>query len=155
MRIQGGKLFLSILFPLLTGITAAFLSKDSMNIYATINKPLLSPPGWLFPIVWTILYILMGVAAYLIIRAEKNETRSYAVSIYVIQLIFNFFWSIIFFNLRQYYIAFIWLVMLWLLILYMLLLFYEIDKTAAFFIVPYLIWVTYAGYLNLMIVLIN
>ena len=118
-----------------------------------LNKPPASPPGWLFPIVWTILYVLMGLASYLVlISAKPNKT---ALAAYAIQLIFNFFWSIIFFRLQLCFLAFIWLVLLWFLILKTFTLFSEISKSAGYLLIPYLLWVTFAGYLNFTICLLN
>ena len=124
-----------------------------MDTFAVINKPVLSPPGWLFPVVWTILYILMGIASYLVFTSEKPHTAAFTV--YGIQLIFNFFWSIIFFDLELYLFAFIWLVILWFLVLKTTCMFYQISKPAGYMMLPYLLWVTFAGYLNLSIYLLN
>lgn len=121
-----------------------------MTTFETIQKPVLSPPGWLFPIVWTVLYILMGIASYLVLTTESSQHVT--LFIYKIQLFFNFIWPIIFFNLRLYLLAFIWLIILWLLILITAILFYKTNKLA---MLPYLIWVTFAGYLNLSIYLLN
>lgn len=124
-----------------------------MTTFETIQKPVLSPPGWLFPIVWTVLYILMGIASYLVLTTESSQRVT--LFIYKIQLFFNFIWPIIFFNLRLYLLAFIWLIILWLLILITAILFYKTNKLAGYLMLPYLIWVTFAGYLNLSIYLLN
>lgn len=153
MKIQWKNLITCLAIPLAVGSLSALLTQNSMAAFAAVNKPCLSPPGWLFPIVWTILYILMGIASYLVLTSGKPNST--ALSTYGIQLVFNFFWSIIFFNLRLYLFAFIWLVLLWLLILKTALLFYRISKPAGYLMVPYLLWVTFAGYLNLSIYLLN
>lgn len=153
MKIQWKNLITCLAIPLAVGGLSALLTQNSMAAFNTINKPALTPPGWLFPVVWTILYILMGIASYLVLTSEKpNET---ALTVYGIQLIFNFFWSIIFFNLELYLFAFIWLVVLWLLILKTTILFYQISKLAGILMLPYLLWVTFAGYLNFSIYLLN
>lgn len=153
MKIQWKNLITCLVIPLAVGSLSALLTQNSMAAFNTINKPALTPPGWLFPVVWTILYILMGIASYLVLTSEKpNET---ALTVYGIQLIFNFFWSIIFFNLELYLFAFIWLVVLWLLILKTTILFYQISKLAGILMLPYLLWVTFAGYLNFSIYLLN
>ncbi|UBH46331.1 tryptophan-rich sensory protein [Thomasclavelia ramosa] len=139
--------------PLFVGTLSAFLTHDAMTTFETIQKPVLSPPGWLFPIVWTILYILMGIASYLVLTTESSQHVT--LFIYKIQLFFNFIWPIIFFNLRLYLLAFIWLIILWLLILITAILFYKTNKLAGYLMLPYLIWVTFAGYLNLSIYLLN
>ena len=153
MRIQWRNLLACLAIPLAVGSLSAFLTRDNMETFDLINKPLLAPPGWLFPIVWTILYILMGIASYLVLTSGKpNDT---ALIVYGIQLVFNFFWSIIFFNLELYLFAFIWLVLLWLLILKTASLFYQVSKPAGYLMLPYLLWVTFAGYLNFFIYLLN
>ncbi len=129
------------------------LTQNNMELFESINKPALAPPGWLFPVVWTILYILMGIASYLVITSGKPDAG--ALTVYGIQLAFNLFWSIIFFNLKRYLFAFVWLVLLWLLILKTVLLFYQISKPAGYLMLPYLLWVTFAGYLNFSIYLLN
>lgn len=148
------KLFvLCLAVPLLTGGLSALLTRNGMQTFDALIKPRLAPPGWLFPVVWTILYILMGIASYLVITSGKPK-RS-AVIAYSLQLIFNFFWTIIFFNLGLYLFAFIWLIALWLLILITTYLFYQISEPAGYLMIPYLLWVTFAGYLNLSIYLLN
>lgn len=153
MKIQWKKLIICLAIPLAVGGLSAFLTRDSMKTFESINKPILAPPGWLFPVVWTILFILMGIASYLVLTSGKPSAS--ALAIYGIQLVFNFFWSIIFFNLEMYLFAFIWLVVLWLLILKTTTLFYQISKPAGYLMIPYLLWVTFAGYLNLAIFLLN
>lgn len=153
MKIQWKNLITCLAIPLAVGSLSALLTQNSMETFNSITKPSLAPPGWLFPVVWTILYILMGIASYLVLTSGKPNT--YALTVYGIQLVFNFFWSIIFFNLELYLFAFIWLVLLWLLILKTTLLFYQISKPAGYLMVPYLLWVTFAGYLNLSIYLLN
>lgn len=151
------KLFIScVALPLLVGTISALLTQNSMDVFSTLNKPPLSPPGWLFPIVWTLLYMLMGVASYLVLTSEVTNTqKKRALSVYILQLIFNFFWSILFFNYDLYLISFIWLVVLWILILSTIILFDPISKTASYLLIPYLIWVSFAGYLNLAIYFLN
>ncbi len=149
-------LVLCIAIPLLVGGLSSFLTIDSMAAFAVLEKPPLSPPGILFPIVWTVLYILMGVASYLVLTSgARQDDIDHAITVYEIQLVLNFFWSIIFFRLEWYLAAFLWLVLLWITILYTLLLFRKISKSAAWLLVPYLLWVTFAGYLNLSIYLLN
>lgn len=142
--------------PLLVGIIAGLLTRDSMETFSSLNKPPLSPPGILFPIVWTILYTLMGIASFLVYTSgkEKEEINS-ALTIYFLQLAVNFFWSIFFFNFEWYTFSFFWLVLLWVLIFYTIRLFYPISNTAAYLLIPYLFWVTFAGYLNLGIAALN
>ena len=149
-------LFLCIALPLLVGITAGLLTRDSMSTFSMLNKPPLSPPAILFPIVWTILYTLMGIASYLVLASGKNqEDVTTALIVYLLQLAINFFWSIFFFNLEWYLFAFFWLILLWIFIRKTIQLFYPLSKTAAYLMIPYFLWVTFAGYLNFGIYLLN
>ena len=149
-------LILCSVIPLAVGSLAGLITRGSMLSFSTLNKPALSPPAWVFPLVWTILYVLMGISSYLITTsgAGKNKIRD-ALILYGLQLLFNFFWSIWFFNLGWYLFAFVWLLILWVLIFNTIATFYEISKPAAFLMVPYLLWVTFAGYLNFAIYLMN
>ncbi len=153
MTIRLKPLAISIAIPLAVGGLSALLTRESMQTFEMINKPPLSPPGWLFPVVWTILYVLMGIASYIIYTSEQDTTL--ALTFYAIQLALNFFWSLIFFNLEAYLFAFIWLVVLWAFIALTMLSFYKISKPAAYLLIPYLLWVTFAGYLNFSIYLLN
>lgn len=153
LHIQWKKLLICLAVPLGVGGFSALLTRNNMDLFQTISKPPLSPPGWLFPVVWTVLYILMGVASYLVLISGKpNQT---ALTIYGVQLFFNFFWSIFFFNMQLYLFAFIWLVILWLLIFATSILFHQISRVAGYLMLPYLLWVTFAGYLNFSIYLLN
>ena len=155
MRIHLKKLLKCIAIPLLVGGLSALLTMSSMEHFETLNQPPLSPPGWLFPVVWSVLFILMGIASYLVIVNGKSDDKKIALTVYGIQLAFNFFWSLIFFNLEAYLFAFIWLTVLWVLIIINTVLFYRISKPAGILLLPYLLWVTFAGYLNLAIYFLN
>ena len=156
MQSKTKTLLIFIAIPLLVGIVAGLLTRGSMEAFSSLNKPPLSPPGILFPIVWTILYTLMGIASFLVYTSgkEKEEVNS-ALVVYFLQLAVNFFWSIFFFNFGWYTFSFFWLVLLWVLIFYTIRLFYPISNTAAYLLIPYLFWVTFAGYLNLGIAALN
>ena len=131
------------------GALSGWLSKDGMKIFKTsIMQPPLSPPSFLFPIVWGILYALMGISAARIYISPGSRPRNRGLNVYIIQLSVNFFWSLIFFNLQAYGLAFIWLLLLWILVLWMIFLFYRIDPLAAKLQIPYLLWLTFAVYLN-------
>ena len=156
MKINKKLLIICLVIPLAVGGLAALLTGGGMDTFETLNQPPLSPPGWLFPVVWTILYILMGIASYLVLTSGKSqESIRRALVLYGIQLAFNFLWPIFFFGLSAYLFAFIWLVALWLLILATTVSFYRISDIAGYLMIPYLIWVTFAGYLNLGIYLLN
>jgi len=150
-KIMWDKLLLAIGIPLAVGALSAFLSRSGMQGFSELTQPPLSPPGWLFPIVWTVLYVLMGIASYLVYLAKDKN----ALKIYALQLVFNFFWSIIFFRFGAYLFAFIWLLCLWGTVLWTLIRFFKANKTAGKLLIPYLVWVTFAGYLNLGIYILN
>lgn len=147
------KLLASLAVPLAIGGLSALLTKDSMETFDSLNKPALSPPGWLFPVVWTVLFVLMGLACYLVVTSGRSNRVT--LTLYGVQLFFNLLWSLIFFRAGAYLAAFIWLILLWLLILATTVLFYRISKPAGLLMLPYLLWVTFAGYLNLSIYLLN
>lgn len=150
------KLALCILIPLAVGVLSAFLTKDQMAGFELVNKPPLSPPGWVFPVVWSILYVLMGVASYLVLSGGAYKTKiDKALIIYGVQLAVNFFWSIIFFDLGEYLFSFIWLVLLLFLVVYTAKLFYECSKAACYLLIPYVLWIVFAGYLNFGVFLLN
>lgn len=140
----------SIALTLLAGALSGFISMGGMETYATLEKPLLSPPAWLFPVVWTILFVLMGISvARVYIKTERIPR------IYIIQLFFNFLWSIIFFNFEAYFFAFIWLIALLVLVIIMAVQFYNVDKLAGLLQIPYILWLIFAGYLNFMVYMLN
>ena len=127
-----------------------------MSMFALLSKPPLSPPGWLFPLVWTILYTLMGIASYLVFTSgQDSDEIKWALQVYALQLIFNFFWTILFFNFELYFFAFFWLIALLALIILTTVLFYKVSKPAAYLMIPYIIWVTFAAYLNFGVALLN
>lgn len=156
METKKKLLIVSIFIPLAVGILSSILSGGSMADFQVLKRPPLSPPGWLFPVVWTVLYVLMGIASWLIIISKANEEDRYrALFFYGLQLAVNFFWSIFFFRFDWYLFSFFWLILLWLLIVQTWRLFREISVPAGRLLVPYLLWVTFAGYLNLFIFLLN
>lgn len=156
MKIDKKRLIICLAIPLVVGGAAGLLTMNSMEAFEALNQPPLSPPGWLFPVVWTVLYVLMGIASYLVsVSDAPHEEKARALWTYGIQLAFNFLWPIAFFNLKWYLFAFLWLVILWILILITALRFGGIRKPAGYLLVPYLLWVAFAGYLNLGIYLLN
>ncbi len=146
----------SISLALLVGVLSALFTMGSMDIYNDILTPSLSPPSWLFPVVWTILFVLMGISAARIklANAPKRQKDS-ALRTYYISLAVNLLWSIIFFNLRAFLFAFVWLLFLLTLIIITIVKYYKIDKPAAYLQIPYAMWVTFAGYLTFAIWWIN
>ena len=156
MKIDKKRLIICLAIPLVVGGAAGLLTMNSMEAFEALNQPPLSPPGWLFPVVWTVLYVLMGIASYLVsVSDAPHEEKARALWTYGIQLAFNFLWPIAFFNLKWYLFAFLWLVILWILIMITALRFGRIRKPAGYLLVPYLLWVAFAGYLNLGIYLLN
>ena len=146
---------ISILIALGVGGLSAFLTRNNMNIYESINKPPLAPPSVLFPIVWTILFILMGISSAAVYSSRNSPYKESALNIYTLQLIINFLWSIIFFNMQNYLLAFILLIFLWLFIYNMIKFFLKVNPIAGILQIPYLLWVTFAGYLHFMIYILN
>ena len=142
-----------IAIPLAVGGLSALISRGAMESFGQLKMPPLAPPAWLFPVVWTILYILMGIASCLVRASGKPNQK--ALRVYALQLAVNFFWPILFFNLELYLAAFFWLVLLWVLVLVTTEWFYGISKPAGLLMIPYLLWITFAGYLNLTIYLLN
>ena len=148
-------IFLTVL-PLAVGGAAALLTMDAMAQYSALPQPPLAPPGWVFPVAWTVLFLLMGIASYLVaVSAAPQRTRQGALYLYALQLAVNFFWSPIFFGTGAYLFAFIWLLLLWLLIVLTVRRFAQIRSAAGWLLMPYLAWVTFAGYLNFGIFLLN
>ncbi len=146
-QIKWIPLIISLAISLGTGVLSALLTSNAMEMYANMEKPPLAPPGWLFPVVWTILYILMGVAAYLVYITDSSKRES-ALRYYVAQLIANLGWSLIFFRLEAYRIAFFWLLFLWYLVFQTTRKFCAVKKTAGYLMIPYIVWITFAAYLN-------
>jgi len=150
------KLIASLLIPLAVGGISAFIVRNDMNIYETIIRPPLSPPSWIFPVVWTILYLLMGVSLYLVWSSKAPpEQKKTAFVFFALQLLLNFLWSPIFFGMQNFLLAFVVLVSMWLFTVGMIISFYKISKPAGILQLPYLIWLTFAGYLNFSIYVLN
>ena len=131
------------------GALSGYLSRGGMEYYSSaVEQPALSPPAILFPIVWGILYCLMGIGAARIYITMLSPERNKGLNLYVAQLIVNFFWSLIFFNAQAYGFAFFWLLLLFLLVLWMTVTFYKTDPLAAYLQILYLLWLAFAAYLN-------
>ena len=150
------KLATSLLPPLITGLLASFLTRGNMDIYQRISVPPLSPPSAVFPIVWTILYILMGISLY-IVRVSRASVKVKKVGyiFYALQLFFNFIWSIVFFNLGAYTFSALWLAVMIVLILFNIIWFGKVNNVAAYLLIPYLVWCLFALYLNIGIAILN
>lgn len=145
MNIQWKNLTTAIAIPLAVGGLSTLLTRDGVRAFDQVAQPALTPPDWVFPIVWTILFVLMGIASYLVVTTDPQPE---ALILYAVQLVFNLLWSVCFFNFEWYLFSFFWLILLWFLILATTIVFYRISKPAGYLMIPYLLWVTFAGYLN-------
>lgn len=157
MKINFVKLVAAILISELAGIIGSVFTFPSIQTwYATLSKPSFSPPNWVFGPVWTVLYFLMGISLYLVWqRGWKNKNVKIAVKIFAIQLILNSLWSILFFELHSPFYAFIEIILLWLAIVFTIYKFYRISKNAAYLLIPYLFWVSFAAFLNYFVLILN
>lgn len=141
-----------LFFPLIMSIIVVIITSFSTD-YNNLTKPFLSPPGYLFPIVWTVLYLLMGLS-FLLLKNNSIETKKESI-IYYLQLFVNLSWSIIFFTFKQYFIAVIWIILLDILVIFMLYLFSKKVKLSAYLNIPYLLWILFATYLTIGIFILN
>ena len=146
----------NIAIPVGGGILVALLTKNSMSMYSQLKKSILTPPDIVFPIVWTILYVLMGIAAYRIYMSNKEGKNDHdGYFYYLIQLLINFLWAIIFFNLRLYGISFILILILLVLVIITTIKFFKTDKIAGALMIPYIIWLVFASYLSAYVWIFN
>ena len=150
-------LFSSIIICQLAGIIGSLFTAPSIPLwYANINKPSFNPPSWVFAPVWTTLYLLMGIALFLVWRKGlKRKDLKIAFAVFIFQLILNTLWSILFFGLKSPFVAFIEIVLLWISILISIILFFRISKVAGALLIPYLLWVSFASVLNFAIWRLN
>ncbi len=146
------RITLAIAIPLGGGVIIALLTQNTMSKFGAFNQPPLAPPAILFPIAWTILYTLMGLASYFIWRTGKGKI---ALILYAIQLAFNFIWTPLFFALDQFWLAFVWLLIMWAIILALMIKTFKISKPAFYMLLPYILWCTFAAYLNCGIAILN
>lgn len=150
------QLTLSIMLCLSAGFIGSFFTMNSVDTwYGTLSKPFFNPPNWLFGPVWTVLYILMGIAAYIIYVSKKSQTRTRALQLFAIQLGLNTLWSIIFFGQQNISLALIEILLLLISIVGTLILFYKINKKSAYLLYPYIIWVSFATLLNASLLYLN
>ena len=150
------KLFFSLLITLAVGGFSGYATASNIDIwYAKINKPSFNPPNWIFGPVWTVLYILLGIALYLIWKLPASANRTAALAFFGIQLLLNFAWSFIFFNFHFVGWAFVEIVVMWFFILLTILQFSPLSKTAIWLMLPYLLWVSFAAVLNFAIWKLN
>ena len=145
-----------IALPLAVGGLAGFITRDSFEIYSQLNLPPFSPPGWVFPVAWSILYLAMGIASGLVLSsgASQEQTMS-ALRLYILQLAVNFVWPILFFGQSLYLVSFFWLLLLLLLVILVTIWFYRIIPSAGILLILYLMWLIFAGYLNFEVYFLN
>ena len=156
-KFQVFPFIISLAITLAIGFVASIFTRPEIGgWYATLKKPSFNPPNIAFPLVWTILYVLMAIAAYLVWK-QRNRVVTYRTTavIYFIQLLLNFFWSIVFFGMHQILGALVIIVLLWVSLIFNIKWFGKFSKTAAWLLVPYILWVSFAGLLNLNIYLLN
>lgn len=155
-KINSGKLLVSVMIPLVAGfLGSVFTTPAVRDWYPVINKPTWNPPSWLFGPVWTTLFIMMGVAFYLVWSKKMSQKVRVALKMFAVQLVFNILWSVFFFGMGNFWLAFGEILVLWAFILLTIFKFRKVDKTAGVLLVPYILWVTFAAYLNLTIASLN
>ena len=149
------KLIVIVLITEFIGLLGRLFSGITGQIYTSLIKPPLSPPGWLFGLIWPVLYLLMGIAAYIIYQTVQTPERKKATTLYWVQLIVNFLWPIVFFRFQWYWISVIVIILLDILVLITIKRFYKIEKAAGYLMMPYLLWILFATYLNIGIAVLN
>lgn len=155
-KVKIKALIISVLVTLGMGALGSFLGVPYVSDYLKLNKPIFSPPGFIFPVVWTILYILMAIAVYRVyLKKFSGININRALRLYTLQLFLNFLWPVLFFRFRLYGISFLELLILLILILLTFFEFFKTDKVAAFLLIPYIVWVSFAGVLNYAIWMMN
>lgn len=156
MKSKWKNIVIWVLISLAVGAVSGWLTREATEIYnMTVQKPPLSPPQWVFPVVWSALFTLMGISAGLVSEQPPSKERSRGLNLMVAQLIVNFFWPLLFFNLQAYGFGLLWLIVLWLLVLWMILTYRKTRPIAAWLQIPYLIWLSFAIYLNAGVWLLN
>lgn len=153
MKINWKKLILITIITFAVGSLFSFFTMNNMDTFKELSKPI-DVPGIVFPIVWSVLYLLMSISYY-IVSEKQDKSRNEARTSYVVQLVINSLWTLIFFGFEAYLLAFIWIIILLIAVIVMIVNFYKVDKTAAYLQIPYVLWILFAGYLNLGIYLLN
>jgi len=155
-KINIGRFSFSIILPLVAGFLGSFFTGPAVKTwYLVINKPSWNPPSWLFAPVWTSLFILMGIAFYLVWSMKMNNKVRFAIKLFIAQLVLNVLWSVFFFGMGNFWLAFLEIIVLWIAIALTIVDFSKVNKTAAWLLVPYILWVSFASYLNFTIAILN
>lgn len=154
-RVGGIVVSLVLVFlPLVGGMVSSMMARGQMMSFAEMNKPPLAPPAWLFPIAWSILYLLMGIALLLMIRS-RHEYKVGAICLFISQLLMNYIWTPIFFGRQEYWLAFGVLILMWLTTILCAIIAWKVDRRATYCLMPLILWTTFAGYLNAGIAILN
>ena len=155
LSVKTKSLIKNLAIPLIVGTLAGFLTRNDVKVFMTdVEKPAFTPPGWVFPVAWTILYILMGISAYVVENSSRYD-QSKALIFYYAQLFFNFVWPFIFFSSQNYLLALIWIIILLGLIIITTLKFYRVEPKAGYLMIPYVKWVSFATVLTFSVYLLN
>ena len=152
-KINWKRLIIIIIITFIVGSFFSFFTMNNMDTFKELKKPI-NVPGVLFPVVWSILYLLMSISCY-IITTNDDKNKDNAIIWYGIQLVINSLWSLIFFGFSAYLFSFIWIILLLISVIIMIVKFYKIDKTASYLNIPYVLWILFAGFLNLGIYILN
>lgn len=153
MKINWKKLIIITIITFIVGSLFSWFTMNNMDTFKELEKPI-NVPGFLFPIVWSILYLLMSISFYRVLQSDDENKKPQVIS-YIVQLIINSLWSLIFFGFEAYLLAFIWIIILLISVIIMIINFYKIDKKAAYLNIPYVLWIIFAAYLNIGIYLLN
>ena len=154
MKTKWKTLVFSLILTFIFAAGGGIVTYIGMPGYDSAAHPALTPPSWLFPVVWSILFLLMAYGAAVVYDAHSHLTPK-ATIVYLLQLTLNFWWCVLFFGFGLYLISFVWLLLLWGAVLAMIILFYRVDKLAGLLQIPYLVWLSFAAYLNLGVYLLN
>ena len=154
-NIKWKSLLINIAIPVTVGIISSLITGGGFDTYSQIVQPPLSPPPIVFPIVWSLLYILMGISSYLIVQQTDEIKSNRSLIVYALQLVINFFWPVFFFGFNAYLFAFIWIILLIAAVITMTVLFYRQNRIAAYIQIPYILWTIFAAYLNLGVFILN
>lgn len=154
-KINWFQLLMIVLITQLVSLLSSLFSGNAGETYMSLIKPPLSPPGWLFGVVWPVLYLLMGVAAYIIYQTPETPKRKKSITLYWVQLFVNFLWPIVFFRFELYWVSVVVILLLDVLVLITTMLFYKAKKMAGYLMMPYLLWILFATYLNIGIAVLN
>ncbi len=155
-NIKWAQLILSIIISLSVGGLSGFLTSNNMDTYKKYHLPMLAPPGFVFPVVWTILFILMGISAYIVLNSTaSNKEKANALFLYGLQLVINFLWPLIFFKFELVFLGFLWILLLLAVVAFMIVSFYKINPLSAYLQIPYFLWLLFAAYLNIGIYVLN